>query len=244
MRIVLGIVVVLAVLGSAVAQAQSDPDPGSAQLPAMSAPDTLRTNLWLCEALMTAIVDEVATEMPSAPLRVRLAPEGDDDASELFTTMLATGLARRGYELFLPLDPVAETQPDSNGTDVVEPPPVVPDGEPTHQLSYRVNNLQLDFPADARRFGIWRQWVSRRVTVGAVVSLTDIVTGRLLVRRSLERSYQDRVADGNFEHINSNHYEFTRGEAPTGGWWHRRLEEFVVLGTLTGLVAVYFANAQ
>ena len=40
---------------------------------------------------------------------------------------------------------------------------------------------------------------------------------------------------------NSELYDFTTAETSESGW-QRRIEEIVVLGTLAGLVAVYFAN--
>ena len=49
------------------------------------------------------------------------------------------------------------------------------------------------------------------------------------------------MPDGDFDRVNSDLYGFTRAQTAESGW-QRRMEEIVVLGTLAGLVAVYFAN--
>jgi hypothetical protein len=110
-------------------------------------------------------------------------------------------------------------------------------------LKLRIQEFELAYPETGRRLGIWRQWVSRRLrlSVGFTVEETD--TGRLLVSDRVTRSYHDRVPSDYFDDVESDQYTFTAAELQPSGW-QGKIEEIMVLGTLAGLVAVYFANTR
>lgn len=63
-------------------------------------PDTVRTNLWLVEALMTKIVGDVAAALPPPPAEIVLDPIGDTEADELMSGVLTRELAGLGYEIY------------------------------------------------------------------------------------------------------------------------------------------------
>ena len=206
------------------------PLPAAAQtapagLPAPTAADTVRTNLWLTEALMGEIVAAAAGVLPPAPAAVRLVPGDDAAATELFGTVAARVLGGRGYDLY-----VAEADTARQAAaDAV--------------FAYEVEGVELDYPEVGRTLGIWRRWVERDLRVTALVEVTAADSGRLLLKERLVRAFGDRVPDGDFGAVNSGLYDFTSAETAESGW-QRRFEEIVVLGSLAGLVAIYFANTR
>jgi len=211
-----------ALLVAPAASAQTAPATG---LPAPAAADTVRTNIWLTEALMAEIVNAVIDELPPAPAAVRLVPTDKAKATELFGTVASRLLAARGYELY----EAQEDEARQAAADV--------------DFAYSVEGVELSYPDAGRTLGIWRRWVERNLSVTVLAKVTEASTGRLLLDRRLVRAFNDRVPDDDFGDVNSNLYPFTN--APTAeSAWRRRLEEIVVLGALAGLVAIYFANTR
>lgn len=193
-------------------------------LPATTAADTVRTNLWLVEALMGEIVSSVATRIPPAPAAIRLESRNvKDQRNEIFESVAASVLGAAGYDLF------------------------VREEDPSHQaavdyvFSFGVQDIALSYPDVGRTLGIWRRWVARDLTVAAMVQVSEEASGHLLFSDRVERRYADRVDNGDFDAVNAATYDFTTAETSETGW-QNRAEEIVVLGTLAGLVAIYFAN--
>jgi hypothetical protein len=200
--------------------------PCPAALAAAPAPaDTVRTNLWLTEALMAEIVTAAASSLPPAPAALRLAPGDDEAATELMGTVAARTLGGLGYDLFA-------AQDDSSALAAVDA-----------VFGFRVLSVDLDYPDVGRTLGLWRSWVGRDVTVAAMIVFYEADSGRILLQERLVRSFSDRVPDDSFADVNSNTYPFTSGQ-PGEGAWQRRVEQIVVLGALAGLVAIYFANTR
>jgi hypothetical protein len=83
--------------------------------------------------------------------------------------------------------------------------------------------------------------VDRDLSASADIQIIEADTGRLVFDDLVVRQFSDRIGADDFSAINSEIYSFTTAE-PSESGWHRRLEEIVVVGTLTGMVAVYFAN--
>lgn len=236
--------------------AQDAPDrPGPGGLPAPGAPDTVRTNLWLTEALMAEIVTVAAQALPDAPARILLSPGDDSAATELFGSTAFTILAGRGHRLFAPPTPAdslaavaaadsaaadagAAGNPEAGSADV-QGAAAAPEVDAV--FAYRILGVELAYPQVGRTLGIWKRWVDRRVQVTAMVDVTDAQTGRILLSRKLERSFADRLEAADLAAVDSPLYAFTSAKTAESGW-HSRMEEIVVLGTLAGLVAVYFAN--
>lgn len=253
--------------GAASGQPQS-----TSELPRFAGADTVRTNLWLVRALMGEIIREAAASLPPPPAAVELMAEGTAEGNALFETVVASVLGQRGYTLYVAVDPgegaASEETPGAPGSGKDEttaagaedegageaasaavaetPAQPVPAAAPEsaaidYELHYRLEQIKLEYPEAGRRFGIWRQWVSRELVLSAIVSVVDRRTGRLLLSDRIQRSFRDRVPDGLLASVRSDIYPFTDAQLQEGGW-SRRLEEVVVLGTLTGLVAIYFAN--
>lgn len=197
---------------------------GPTGLGGAAAADSLRTNLWLVEALMGEIVAEAAASLPPAPARLLLpgTPAAADLQGQLLRLVAVRVLTERGYELF-----TGNADSLRGRTDVV--------------AEFVPGQVELSYPEVGRTLGLWRRWVGRDVAVTATARLVESGSGRLLLERRLERRFSDRVADEEFALVNNRAYPFTSA-AVSGSGWQRRLEEFAVLGTLAGLVAVYFAN--
>lgn len=223
----LAIVVVVFGLGMATAANAADgifPQDGPLGLGGAAAADSLRTNLWLVEALMGEIVAEATASLPPAPARVLLpgAPAASDLQGQLMRLVTVRVLSDRGYELF-----TGNADSLRGRTDV--------------SAEFLTSQVTLAYPEVGRTLGLWRRWVGRDVTVAATARLVESDSGRLLLERRLERRFSDRVPDDEFGLVDSRMYAFTNATV-AGSGWQRRLEEFAVLGTLAGLVAVYFAN--
>lgn len=200
------------------------PEDGPLGLGGAAAGDSLRTNLWLVEALMGEIVAESAASLPPAPARVLLpgSPAASDLQGQLMRLVTVRVLSDRGYELF------------TGNADSLR-------GRTDASLEFLNSQVSLAYPEVGRTLGLWRRWVGRDVSVAATARLVESDSGRLLLERRLERRFSDRVPDGEFSLVNDRMYAFTNASVAASGW-QRRLEEFAVLGTLAGLVAVYFAN--
>ncbi|MFN2370020.1 MAG: hypothetical protein ABR506_02575 [Candidatus Krumholzibacteriia bacterium] len=199
--------------------------PAPAGLPSPTAADTVRTNLWLTEALMGEIVTAVAGVLPPAPAAVRLVTAGKGEANDLFGATAARVLGGRGYDLYT-------AKKDSARQAAVDA-----------EFTYQVLGVELAYPAVGRTLGIWRSWVERDLAVTVLVEVTETDSGRLLLKERLTRAFGDRVPDGDFGAVNSRLYPFTSAKTGESGW-QRHLEQVVVLGALAGLVAVYFANTR
>jgi hypothetical protein len=195
----------------------------AAGLPAVTAPDTVRTNLWLTEALMGEIVASAATALPAAPGSVRLVARREDPRNDMFQAVVTTRLAQAGYDLY-------RAGADSLPVSAVD-----------HVFSFDVQSIDLNYPQVGRTLGIWRNWVQRELTVSVLVEVSEEATGRLLLNERIERRFGDRVGSDDFARVDSEAYDFTTAETSASGW-QNRAEEIVVLGTLAGLVAIYFAN--
>ena len=224
MNLLLAMVAVMLVTGAGFCRADDDPDPNSAaQLPGLDQPDTVRTNLWLTKALMGEIVTHAVSSMPPAPASVLLVNEGSKQMDELFESVASGILSDRDYDLFV-------AAADSTGQVEVD-----------FIFSFKVMGVELIYPEVGRTLGIWQRWVARDVAVTASVQVSTGPTGRLLFKDIVERRFSDRIDNDDFEDVESDLYDFTTAET-TGSGWQNRMEEIVVLGTLVGLIAIYFAN--
>lgn len=190
-----------------------------------AAADSLRTNVWLVEALMGEIVAEAAASLPPPPARVQLSarPAAGDRAGELLGLVVARVLRDRGYEVLVAAADTARG------------------AAPDVYVQFVANQVELSYPDVGRALGLWRRWVARDVRVVVSAEISEAATGRLLLSERLSRRFSDRVTNDEFPRVDSRLYPFTTATVSESGW-QRRLEEFAVLGTLAGLIAVYFAN--
>ena len=147
----------------------------------------------------------------------------DDARNDIFQAVAAEVLAAKGYELFVP-----EVEPTRQGA-------------VDYVFGYSVQSIKLTYPDVGRTLGIWRRWVAREVAVSVLVEISEEYSGRLLLSDRIERRFGDRFDSDNFADVDTDEYEFTTAETSESGW-KSRMEEIVVLGTLAGLVAIYFAN--
>lgn len=222
---VIGMVLALAAAGAPSLAVDLFPAGGPNGLGGAVAADSLRSNLWVMEALMGEIVAEAARSLPPAPARVQLTGRraANDLQGELLYMVSARVLRDLGYE-------VLAAEPDSGA------------GAPAAaKASFAATQVALSYPDVGRTLGLWRRWVDRDVVVVVTAEIIETGSGRLLLSDRLERRFSDRVTNDEFPRVNSTLYPFTSAAIGENGW-QRRLEEFAVLGTLAGLVAVYFAN--
>lgn len=218
------LVIVGLLLAASLATAAETGSAGPTGLGGPTVADSLRTNLWLVEALMGEIVAEAAASLPPPPATVLLpgAPAPNDHQAQLLRLVAVRVLEGRGYELLTGAEAAMRDRAAVTAT-------------------FTPNLVELGYPEVGRTLGLWRRWVGREVFVAATVRIVENESGRLLLERRLERAFSDRVPDGDFALVNDRLYPFTSAAISESGW-QRRLEQFAVLGTLAGLVAVYFAN--
>lgn len=191
---------------------------------AVAGADTIRTNLWIAEALMGETVAEAARHLPPPPLVVVLVPFDKEQKTNLLTTMATQNLSRAGYQVHLDQAPADSTRPYC-------------------EFRYQVVELGLGYPETGRKLGLWRDWVAREVSFTALYTIVETPGGRVLYNDRIRRDYLDRVPSDDLADCQSPAYAFTNADVQESGW-QRRIEEIVVLGTLAGLVAIYFANTD
>lgn len=231
MRKILTLAFCLTLLVPAAVAAADAGAPEPVRFPAVGAADTVRTNLWLVQALMGEIAREAAAALPPAPGRVALRPAAEEGAG-IFQAAAHAELAGMGYSVFLDESRVI----DPSLRESYSPP------LSDYTLRFDVETLDLSYPRVGRNFGLWRQWVDRELEVAVVVTLVDDTTGRLLLDRRIVRGFGDRVASRHLEAVESRSYPFTAASVSESGW-RSVLEELLVVGALSGMVAIYFANS-
>jgi hypothetical protein len=187
--------------------------------------DTLRSNLWIAEALLASAVDEVRRELPPAPAVVLLVPGSTEAAANVLTDVATRRLQREGYLVHLDRVPADTALP------VVE-------------VRYRVTKLALQYPDSGKRLLLWQSWVARQMELAVQFTVIDREDGQVLLSRRLVRLYQDRMPHEYLTFVESSEYPTFTKATPQTRSWSRRLEEIVVLGTLVGLVAIYFTNVE
>ncbi|HOX26523.1 MAG TPA: hypothetical protein PLL30_08065 [Candidatus Krumholzibacteria bacterium] len=211
---------------AATAQEDAAPLPPAAPAAvfAADAADTLRTNYRVAEALLGEAVLAVLDELPPPPAAVVLVPGDAEQPAALLTTVATHHLQRAGYAVHL------DQAPAGTELRVVE-------------LRYRVEDLSLTYPVTGRRLGLWTSWIGRQMDLAVTFTVVDAADGRVLTSRRLVRGFQDRVPPRYLASVESDAYPFTTATTQPSTW-SRRLEQVVVLGTLVGLVAIYFANTE
>ncbi len=228
MRISLALACLLLAL-SACAAAQDADVPSDTPAFAPAAADTVRTNLWVARALFTDVAREVVAAVPGSGRRVSLRARGSHDAQPLLETALYAALQDAGHRAYL--DETDDSDADAPITPV----------ETDYEIRYQLETCQLDYPAVGRRFGLWRNWIDRELEVSTLVAVVELATGRLLLDDRVERRFNDRVPAGHLDSVEATTYAFTFADPAEGGI-RTIMEELVVIGALTGLVAIYFAN--
>ncbi|MEN8007822.1 MAG: hypothetical protein ABFS42_12455 [Candidatus Krumholzibacteriota bacterium] len=222
--LVLAALMVALLAGTGMAAGEAEGGASAAgYMPAFDAPDTVRTNLWLTEALMSEIVASFTNVLPAPPAAVLMVNQGGLDGDDVFGGVASDILGSMGHEVFV----VAADSTVQAPVDIV--------------FDYKVVGVELSYPEVGRTLGIWQRWVARDVSVTASVELTEADSGRLLFKDIVTRRFADRVDNGDFDAVESPLYDFTSAET-SGSGWQNRMEEIVVLGTLVGLIAVYFSN--
>jgi hypothetical protein len=191
---------------------------------ALAGADTIRTNLWIAEALMGESVLEAMRYLPPPPTTVVLVPFDKEQRTNLLTTMATAHLSRAGYDVYLDAAPADSTARHC-------------------EFRYQVLELGVAYPQSGRKLGLWRDWVGRDMAFTALYTIVETPGGRVLFNDRVRRGYQDRVPSDDLADCQSPVYAFTNAEVKESGW-QRRIEEIVVLGTLAGLVAIYFQNTD
>ena len=186
--------------------------------------DTVRTNLMVAEAMLGDALAEVTAELPREPVAVLLVPGSTEPAANLLTTVATHHLLAAGLRVHIDRIPA--------GTE-----------GPVYELRYRVDDLALKYPDSGRRYVFWDSWVDRSMDLAVQFTLVDHADNQVVASRRVVRRFQDRVEAEQLAAVEAQSYPFTMASVEGGGW-SRRLEEILVLGTLTGMVAIYFANTE
>jgi len=194
-----------------------------------AAADTIRTNLWTVQALLTDIARETVAVVPGRERRVYLKARGQHEALPLLETALYAMLVESGHEAYL----------EASATDGTENP--VRPAAAEFEVRYLFEDCDLGYPEVGRKFGLWRQWIDREIEISVLISVVELASGRLLMDERLERRFTDRLPSGYMALVDEPTYEFTTAEPAESGLG-TIMEELVVLGALTGLVAIYFTN--
>jgi len=202
---------------------ESHDSAGPLSLPGSTQRDTVRTNIWLTEALMAEIVAATAKVLPPAPAAILLEQERPAPEDGLYKSAVLRVLTGLGYEVYEADDDPARQA----AVDCI--------------YAFSLYGVVLEYPEVGRTLGIWRRWVDRSLSVTTQVNIKMAGSGRLLLSDRITRTFHDRVPGGDLDKVDSSLYPFSSAEPQESGW-KGRMEEFVVLGTLAGLVAVYFAN--
>jgi hypothetical protein len=213
---------------------------GAASFAATADADTVRTNLWVAQALMTDILEEAFAELPEDAAGVLLEPAGRHDALDLMQTLAYDLADERGLPAYLGPAPAAAG--DEDGEDEVEEWGVPSVDEAPYALVFRIDDIEVEYPRVGRRLGLWRTRVDRECSVSAIVMLRDRRDGLILHDGRAVRSFGDRLPAGMLDDLGSEPYAFTQARVVDGGGIHSILEEVVVLGALSGLIAAYFAT--
>ncbi len=195
----------------------------TANFSGLASVDSVRTNLWLCETLLEDVAGCAMEALEPPPGAVRVEAQGEVEGEEILGQIIFEMLDRAGYEVF---------------TDVVDSSR---QAAVDYIYMYSVKEIDLSYPRVGRTLGLWPQWVDRDLSVSADIEIVEAGTGRVLFNDLVIRRFSDRVGASDLSEINSKLFSFTSAETSESGW-RRRLEEIVVMGTLTGMVAVYFAN--
>lgn len=225
--------------------------------------DTIRTNLWVARALMTEILVEVFESLPADAPGIVLEPAGRHEALDLMQTVAYDLATERGIPVYLNSPgSVAAAKPRSPYGDADQNQDELDDegwaeddleedeeemGVPAvaaapYVLVFRLEDVEVEFPRAGRRLGLWRTWIDRECTVTAVVMLRDRRDGLILHDDQATRMFGDRFPAGKLERIAESSYEFNDATVAGGGGIFSILEEVVVLGSLAGLIAAYFAT--
>jgi len=223
MLFLLAVLLLFAVTPCLAQSDDSEINTGPIGLPSASEADTVRSNVWLTEALMAEIAASTARVLPPAPAALQLVQEAGTMEDGMFKTALVRVLGGLGYDMYLQdEDPAMQAAVDCIYT-------------------FQVNGVELSYPDVGRTLGLWRRWIDREMKVTVRVDITMANSGRVLLSDLVQRRFSDRVSDDQFDMVDSDLYEFTTAETSESGW-KSRMEEIIVLGTLAGLVAVYFSN--
>jgi hypothetical protein len=224
-RLALPALLALALLGvGPLASAQDAPPTAPEAVFAPSNTDTLRTNLMVAEALLADALSAITDALPLPPAAVLLVPFSNDADVNLLTTVATHHLLAAGHRVHVDQVPA--------GTE-----------GPVYELRYRVDQLDLAYPDRGRRFLLWSSWVDRTMDAVVEFTLVDRSDSQVVASRRVVRRFQDRLPADQLAAVEQPLYPFTTATVEGGGWV-RRLEEIVVLGTLAGLVAIYFANTE
>ncbi|MBD3221763.1 hypothetical protein GF314_11035 [bacterium] len=223
---VLVVVTAVATLASVAGAARAEDTPPIAPeaVLASTGEDTVRTNLMVAEAMLGDALAEVTAELPPGPVAVLLVPGSTEPAANLLTTVATHHLLAAGHRVHVDVIP-----PGTEG--------------PVYELRYRVDDLALTYPDSGRRFVFWDSWVDRSMDLAVQFTLVDHADNQVVASRRVVRRFQDRVEAEQLAAVETRSYPFTMASVEGGGW-SRRLEEIVVLGTLAGMVAIYFANTE
>jgi hypothetical protein len=109
------------------------------------------------------------------------------------------------------------------------------------ELSYRILDMGVEYPAQGRYHGVGRLWVERRATVKLSFQLTDGITQEVKWIQESEASRGGRFPYNRLATIESKSYPFTKAKFEKKSWT-RYLEPVIVSGVVGGLIYLFYSH--
>jgi hypothetical protein len=189
------------------------------------------SNLVEVRSLLFDITEDICSKIPVSKSSVVLKPSASHEANDLFIEALTQNLSLSGHTVLLDVQPAPGSQEDTEF--------ITPVGE--YLISFNMKEIILSYPEVGRKFGLWKQWIDRDLSVTVHSRILKVDTGVVLFDRLIITSIYDRIDAVNFEAIESNTYSFTNSEVSENGL-RRVFEQVVVVGALSAMIAAYFSN--
>jgi len=109
------------------------------------------------------------------------------------------------------------------------------------ELSFRIIDISVGYPSQARRWGLGRVWVQREVATNLTFELVDLSSGQVKWIQDAEASRTDWFRHSRLSAVESKAHPFTRASFEKRSW-ARYLEPVIVSGVIGGLVYIFYSH--
>lgn len=191
----------------------------------------VQSNLFEVRALLFDVAEKIGDRVPAQNVDVVFVPSASHEANDLFLEAMTTVLTNAGHTVLLDESSSASSQDD---TEYIKP---VGD----YRIVFNLKDIDLAYPDAGRKFGLWRQWVDRDLSVSVHARVIESSSSVVLLDKLITNSKYDRISSNDFDTIESSAYSFTNSDVSESGV-RRVFEQVVVISALSGMIAAYFAN--
>lgn len=109
------------------------------------------------------------------------------------------------------------------------------------ELSYRILDIGVEYPAQGRYYGVGRLWIERLIMVKLSFQLTDLATREVKWIHESEASRRGRFAYNRLSAVETKTYPFTKAKFEKKSWT-RYLEPVIVSGVVGGLIYLFYSH--